>query len=79
MKEIAGTVSKHDAALRRDVRHPDEAPFFPFASVEGVLDAPPGVRVLLQHQFFGEVPPVGLFRHGSSPFDVTVGSLYGFL
>ncbi len=38
-----------NAALLRDVRHPDEVPFLALAGVEGVLDLPPGVHVLVQH------------------------------
>ena len=69
-----GGVPKEDSATRlRYVRHPDEAPLLPFAGVEGVLDLLPSLRVLVQHEFLGEVPPVWLVRHrdllSTAPYD----------
>jgi hypothetical protein len=73
-----GVPEKYQAAFWRDVRHPAEVPLSPFAGVEGVLDAPPDLRVLVHHEPMGEAPLVGLvvirtsFR--SAPYDLLLWS-----
>ncbi len=62
-----GIPEEGNAALLRDVRHPDEVPFLALAGVEGVLNLLSGIPILVQHEFLGEVPLVGLVSHRDLP------------
>src|SRR5215208_627857 len=48
--------------LRHHVRYSHQVPLLDFAGIESVLDLLPGLRVLVQHQLLGEVPPVPLLH-----------------